>query len=72
MDWQPAVVKYLISGGVMGRSQASLIAKAGGHIRDGEVIGFLRILAEDKKAQKYILPGQVPWWRATTNILKLS
>jgi hypothetical protein len=71
-DWQVKITKHLIEGGVMGRPQSELIRKAGGNIRDGEVIAFLRLLAADKKAQKFILPGQKAYWRATTEIEKLS
>jgi hypothetical protein len=71
-DWQVKITKFLIDGGTQGRRQSELIAKAGGNIRDGEVIAFLKILAADKKVNKYILPGQIAQWRATTNIEKLS
>ena len=72
MDWQVKVTRHLIDGGVMGRKQSELISKAGGHIRDGDVIAFLHVLADEKKAQKFVLPGHIPWWRATSNIEKLS
>jgi hypothetical protein len=72
IDWQVNVTKHLIDGGTQGRRQSELISKAGGNIRDGEVIAFLRTLAADKKANKYVLPGQIAYWRATSNIERLS
>lgn len=72
MDWQVKITKLLIESGVTGCRQSDLIKRAGGNIRDGEVIAFLKLLASEKKAQKYILPGQIPFWRATTNIERLN
>jgi hypothetical protein len=72
MDWQVKLVRYLIEGGTRGRRQQELIALAGGNVRDGEVIAYLRLLAAGKKAQKFVLPGQVAVWRATKEIEKLS
>jgi hypothetical protein len=71
-DWQVKVVQHLIGGGAMGRPQSELIAKAGGNVRDGDVRAFLMTLAAERKVQKYILPGQKTYWRATSEIEKLS
>lgn len=71
LHWQVKVCQLLIDGGTQGCRQSELIKKAGGSIRDGEVIAFLRMLAAEKKAQKFILPGQVAFWRATSEIEKL-
>jgi hypothetical protein len=72
MDWQVKVTRHLIEGGVMGRPQSELIAKAGGNAHDGEVRAFLMTLAADRKVQKFILPGQKVFWRATSEIERLS
>jgi len=72
MDWQVKLVRFLIEGGTQGRRQQDLIQQAGGTIRDMEVIAFLRLLAAGKKAQKYVLPGQIAVWRATKLIEKLD
>jgi len=70
-DWQVKITRFMIEGGTQGRRQSDIIKKAGGNIRDGDVIAFLRTLAADKKAQKFILPGQIAQWRATREIEKL-
>jgi len=70
MDWQVSVTKFLIEGGTVGRRQSELVSKAKG-AGDGEVLAFLRLLAQEKKAQMYVLPGQVKQWRATAEIEKL-
>ena len=72
MDWQVSITRYLIEGGLQGRKQSDLIKKAGGNIRDGEVVAFLKLLASEKKADLYVLPGQIKWWRATSGIQRLT
>ncbi len=71
-DWQVKVTQMLIEAGTQGCRQQDLIAKAKNKAGDGDVIAFLRMLAADKKVDKYILPGEVTQWRATTNITKLE
>jgi F0F1-type ATP synthase delta subunit len=71
MDWQATIVRTLIDSGTRGRRQSELIAKVGKKAGDQEVIAFLHLLAQEKKAQMYVLPGQVKQWRATKEIEKL-
>ncbi len=71
-DWQVTVVKMLIENGTQGCRQSTLISKTSKYAGDGEVIAYLKMLAAEKKVQKFILPGQVVQWRATTNIEKLE
>ena len=71
MDWQVKLTKFLIEGGTVGRRQSALIAKVANAAGDGEVVAFLKLLAQDRKAQLYVLPGQIKVWRATKEIEKL-
>jgi hypothetical protein len=71
VDWQVRITQLLIAGGTTGVRQGELISKVKKDAGDGEVLAFLRVLAAEKKVQKFILPGQIAVWRATSNIERL-
>jgi hypothetical protein len=69
MDWQAKLTEWLINAGTVGRRQSELISRVSTKVDDREVLSFLNSLLAEGKVQKFILPGGVIQWRATTKIL---
>ena len=75
LDWREELVRYLVTGGVMGRKQSQITQRLTKWVSAKEVVAELEAYRSAGKVQKFIVEQQglgraAIVWQATNKILK--
>lgn len=78
MDWQSALIEFMIEGGVHGHKQARIVSRFDSFANAKRLEQELEFLAADDRVQKFNIPAtgrrggrRYVVWRATTKIMEV-